>query len=621
MIKNNKKILFRIWGWLLLIGFTISMLLFVLFQLRHDIIMESGNTFGSLQTSLIKTFRFIYTTEILAKARLHGMQSTVHPQGHNNEIPLPATLTFLIADHMKQEGFDQSVSMYSPYPFPAIRQNGGLQDDFARQAWQTLNNNPDQAFVRIEKVGDIAMYRYAIANIMKPVCVACHNSYPEAPKTDWKVGDVRGVLEVKLPLDSIINKSQPTFYMLYFLLFVLITLFVILFVKVRTINQLKDSELKNQSLELQELNEKLNIIVDYAADGIMSIDAQQHILFFNRQAEQIFGYTAEQVMGKKMTMLLPHYVRSVHQANVDKFKNFPSDMEAKGMNRGLALKGMHKDGHIFPASVAISRKQLANGEWQFTAFIKDITKQNEWQKNLQEAKENAEQANKAKSEFLSSISHELRTPMNAVLGFAQILAIDKKDPLSDRQKKSVAQITEGGNHLLNLINDVLDLAKIEAGHIDIQLETVDVNTLISQVCGLIQSQAEEQSISLKNTIDNKQSYKIRADYTKVQQVLLNLSSNAVKYNSDNGILTYSCYTTDKNKIRISVSDTGEGVPENLLTVMFEPFNRLNKVNSNIQGTGIGLSICQQLVDLMAGEIGVFKNQDKGLTFWIEFDQE
>jgi len=620
MKNNNKNILFRIWHWLLLIAINLIVLLIVLFQLRQGIIMESGNTFGLLQTSLITTFRSIYSTDVVRKVKLQGIKITPHPEGHDNEIPLPASMTLLIAKRLQQKDIKHTLSLYSPYPFTDIRKDGGLPDEFARQAWQALNKNPGQPFIRIEDIAGISMYRYAVADILNESCAACHNSYPGAPKRHWKAGDVRGIFEVRLPLNNIINKSQFTFYMLYLFLFILIGLFITLFIKVRKIDHFKDNELQKQTLKVQELNEKLNVIVDYATDGIMSIDAQQHILFFNRKAEQIFGYNAAEVMGKKMTMLLPHYVRPVHQDNVNKFRDFPSDMEEKGLNRDLALKGMHKDGHIFPASVGISRKQLSNGEWQFTAFIKDITEQQKWEQDLRNAKESAEKANQAKSEFLSSISHELRTPMNAVLGFAQLLAIDTKTPLSDMQKESVQQIIKGGNHLLNLINDVLDLAKIEAGHIDISLAVIDIENLVSQICLLIQPQAEQRSIRIVNTIDSKEKFKIKADQTKIQQVLLNLSSNGIKYNNEHGTLTFSCYKSDNNKLRISVSDTGEGVSEELMEQMFDPFNRLNKVNSNIQGTGIGLTICKQLVELMQGNIGVFRNSDKGLTFWLEFSQ-
>ncbi|MCK5697703.1 MAG: DUF3365 domain-containing protein [Gammaproteobacteria bacterium] len=622
MIKDNvnKNLILRVWAWLLLIFITINAILFILFQLRQDIIEESSATFSSLQASLVQSFRSIYASEVVEKAKYYGMQLSLHPEDHHNEIPLPATITWLIAQQLKQKKSEQSLKLYSAYPFNSETKDSGLTDDFAKQAWKSLNEDSTKPFIRIETINELSMYRYAVADIMQESCINCHNSFPESPKTDWKVGDVRGILEVQLPLNSIISQSQWSFYILYFLFLMLIMLFVILFLKLRKIDQIKDNELKQSSLELLELNEKLNVIIDYATDGIMSIDAQQHIICFNKEAEVIFGYAEKEVMGKKMTMLIPPDARATHQDNINKFRDSPADMEIKGLNRGIILKGVHKDGHIFSASIGLSRKQLANGEWQFTAFIQDITKQLEWEQSLKDAKEKAEAANTAKSQFLSSISHEIRTPMNAVLGFSQLLALDTQAPLNKNQKEAVEQIMKGGNHLLNLINEVLDLSKIEAGHINIVLTSVNIKNLISHIFTLIKVQADQRSIQLENQVDNAHNFHIKADENKLQQVLLNFSSNAIKYNIENGKITFSCYKTDANKIRICVCDTGEDTSEELLPTMFEPFNRLDKVNSNIQGTGIGLTICKKLVYLMAGKIGVSKNSETGLTFWVEFDE-
>ncbi len=618
--KVNKNLILRVWGWLLLICMTISAILFILFHLRQDIIEESGATFSASHTSLINTFRSIYTKEVVQKVKKYGMQITLHPKEHHNEIPLPVSIILLIAEQLKQDKSELSFKLYSAYPFNPNNKGGGLSNQFAKQAWKALNKNPDKPFIRIENIDGRSSYRYAVADVMNQTCVNCHNNHPKTPKSNWKVGDVRGIIEVSSPLNKIIRKSQLSFYFIYFLFLLLIILFIVLFIKLRQIDQFKDIELKQYSQELLELNEKLNIIIDYATDGILSINAQQDIICFNKEAEDIFGYTEKEVMGKKMTMLIPHYARSGHQDNVNNFRDSSADMEIKGLNRGLILKGLHKDGHIFSASVGISRKQLANGEWQFTAFIQDITEQLEWEKSLYDAKEKAEAANTAKSQFLSSISHEIRTPMNAVLGFSQLLALDTQSPLNKNQKEAVEQIMKGGNHLLNLINEVLDLSKIEAGHVDIVLDSVNVVDLISHIYSLIKTQADQYSIQLESQVDNVHSVNIKADKNKLQQVLLNFSSNALKYNSDHGKIIFSCHKTEANKIRICVSDTGEGASEELLPVMFEPFNRLNKVNSNIQGTGIGLTICKKLVHLMQGKIGVSQNSDIGLTFWVEFDE-
>jgi len=234
-------------------------------------------------------------------------------------------------------------------------------------------------------------------------------------------------------------------------------------------------------------------------------------------------------------------------------------------------------------------------------------------------KDNAEAASQAKSEFLSSMSHELRTPMNAVLGFSQLLASDTENPLTEEQLESVQFIIDGGQHLLSLINGVLDLAKIESGHTEVEIQQVDVEQLIDQVCLLVQPQASQQSITIIKDYSSKAQLLINADLGKLKQVLLNFASNAIKYNRENGTMTFSCTKTGSSKVRVSVTDTGAGVANESLADLFEPFNRLDQANSAIQGTGIGLTICKELVYLMRGEIGAYNNPDVGLTIWVEFD--
>ncbi|OUR74239.1 hypothetical protein A9Q78_01140 [Methylophaga sp. 41_12_T18] len=247
----------------------------------------------------------------------------------------------------------------------------------------------------------------------------------------------------------------------------------------------------------------------------------------------------------------------------------------------------------------------------------EIDNRTQIQSDLVTAKEFAEKASQAKSEFLSSMSHELRTPLNAVLGFSQLLAHDTENKLSADQLESLGYIQDSGQHLLGLIDSVLDLATIESGHINITLESVDTDDLLLKVASSIKTQAAKRQITIDSQISDK--YYLTADYSKLKQVLLNFASNAVKYNNEGGLIILSCESTADDRIRLSVTDSGDGVDESLIASLFEPFNRLDKANSSVQGTGIGLTICKELVTLMGGEIGVFNNADHGLTFWVEFD--
>lgn len=235
-------------------------------------------------------------------------------------------------------------------------------------------------------------------------------------------------------------------------------------------------------------------------------------------------------------------------------------------------------------------------------------------RDLAAARDQAETASRAKSEFLSSMSHELRTPLNAIIGFAQILANSRRQPLGEKQHRQVSQIERSGQHLLCLINEVLDLAKIEAGQMTLSIEPISLAKVFNDACATLEPSAKAAGIRFRYTSPNDR-WQVNADYTRTKQILLNLLSNAIKYNSANGAIDIAvAHLSDC--VRISVIDTGPGIAPERQHELFEPFNRLDAEGGSIEGSGIGLAITRELVERMNGRIGVESQLGQGATFWF-----
>jgi PAS domain S-box-containing protein len=245
---------------------------------------------------------------------------------------------------------------------------------------------------------------------------------------------------------------------------------------------------------------------------------------------------------------------------------------------------------------------------------RDVTERMHLEQSLRHASVGAERASQAKSEFLSRMSHELRTPLNAILGFAQLLELDE---LPATQASSVDQIQVAGRHLLSLINEVLDISRIEAGGVSLSTEPVDVSDVLDEVTTLLAPVAEAAGIELSVDVEGSRVLRVRADRQRLLQVLLNLGSNAVKYNSRGGSVAFATGPGDGDRVRFEVRDTGPGIPHEQQDQLFVPFSRLGAERTAVEGTGVGLALSKQLVEVMGGVIGVDSVPGHGSTFWIE----
>jgi signal transduction histidine kinase len=286
----------------------------------------------------------------------------------------------------------------------------------------------------------------------------------------------------------------------------------------------------------------------------------------------------------------------------------------------LELNGRKKNSVEFPILINVSKIETHN-QPGWVVFIKDLTLKKKIEQELTYAKKSvleAVEANNAKSQFVANMSHELRTPLNSIIGFSQLLQTDTQSPLIPEHAEYVSYINQAGTHLLSLINEILDLAKLESGQLNLSLEIVNISAVIKEALILIYTLASKKHIKISSVFDTMPDYYIVVDRIRIKQVLLNLLSNAVKYNNTNGSIRIDSEIIDNQHLKISITDTGRGISTHKISHLFDPFNRLGAENSDIEGTGIGLTITKSLVEDMSGKIGVLSEENKGSTFWVEF---
>ncbi|MFS2036508.1 ATP-binding protein [Polaromonas sp. CT11-55] len=361
--------------------------------------------------------------------------------------------------------------------------------------------------------------------------------------------------------------------------------------------------------------------------SIIATDEKGIIQLFNVGAERMLGYMAAEVVNKINPSDIhdPQEVMARAQAlSLELATPITPGFEALAFKASRGIEDIYeltyicKDGSRFPAIVSITALRDDFGTiigYLLIGTDNSVRKQVEIA--LKEAMAVAEKANLAKSDFLSSMSHELRTPLSAILGFAQLIESGTPVP-TPSQKRSVDQILQAGWYLLDLINEILDLALIESGKLSLSLEPVSLAEVMHECETMIESQAEKRGISVSFPAFTSPLF-VNADRTRLKQVLINLLTNAIKYNTERGKVTLRCVDTPPGRIRICVEDTGEGLMPEKIEQLFQPFNRLGQEASTEQGTGIGLVMTKRLVELMGGVIGVESTIGKGSMFWIEMN--
>ncbi len=347
-------------------------------------------------------------------------------------------------------------------------------------------------------------------------------------------------------------------------------------------------------------------LVDATVDGVFIFDQDFRLTYVNQGAIEQVGYTREELHLMSILDIKPEY-------NRESFQQLLTPLTSRQRDKtSIETVHRHHDGRNIPVEVNLRYIENTGEAGQYVSVARDITEREAARELLVAAKEEAEHANQAKSEFLSRMSHELRTPLNAVLGFAQLLEIQSDDPNTIQSAESIIR---GGKHLLDLVNEVLDMAKIEVGKLSVALNVVDINEIVASSIELLRPMADGKGIEILVDHDSMRGIRVEADRQRLAQVVMNLLSNAIKYNRHDGRVVVRCVTQEEAWCRIEFSDTGPGIDSENLNRLFVPFERLG--DGQAEGTGLGLVVSKGLMELMGGNLLLANTSKLGSTFAID----
>jgi PAS domain S-box-containing protein len=409
--------------------------------------------------------------------------------------------------------------------------------------------------------------------------------------------------------------AQATWVMGALILLVLIAMAWWRYRSVLTLNR----DLRKSIEEREGAEAKFESILRISADAIISVDEHQTIRLFNQGAEATFGYSADEVLGKSLGLLLPNRYGETHPAQVAAFGSTAAvDPAMKGRREIL---GLRKDGTEFPAEASASKLNLG-GEKIFTVTLVDVSKRREAEKAIRQARENAETLNRAKSEFLAAMSHELRTPLNAIIGFSEIIQNEMLGPVGSTKYRDYADdINESGQYLLDLINDILDLSKVESGTDELHEENIEVSEVIHTVVVLVQQRAKNQGVKVvSDTPDGLPG--LRADKRKLKQILVNLLTNAIKFTEAGGEVRVETRCRPESGWEFEIVDTGIGMAAEDFPKALSQFGQVDSdLDRPYEGTGLGLPLTKALSELHGGRLDLHSEVGKGTTVTIWFPAE
>ncbi|MBL4616049.1 MAG: PAS domain S-box protein [Magnetovibrio sp.] len=621
-----------------------------------------------------RALRSYYTEKVVEKVTRQGnLSATFDHDKNSGAIPLPVTMIHDL--NKKLEGQATSLNLYSIYPFPNRRDR--QLDAFQRQSWKTLENDPKHQVVDSQIRQGRTVLRVAIADLMQvQACIDCHNNHPLTPKSDWKLGDLRGVLEVSVDISTPLQQGRQLSRGIIFgivlggtLLVVFSTFLIhhtVMPVRlvtedmlklstgdfniqtrpdgdsdefdqlVRALSNFKDHLIIKQDLEEAEkrrLNKEIqkrstafqdseNLskrIFSSAQDGIIIINEDSTIINFNPAAEKIFGYQKSEIVGHFFFETIIHNQNK--EAHMQGFERFLQNGEGAFLDNLIEITAFHQDGHEFPIELTITELKMGRHRG-FAGFVRDISSRKKAEKMAAEATQKSETASRVKSEFLASMSHELRTPLNAIIGFSGVMKEQIYGPLGDaKYSEYVLDIQVSGQHLLKLINDILDVSAIEAGKVELNEEEVSIAKVAEASHNLIKSRAQDGALILNlNITDGLPN--IWADERRIKQILLNLLSNAVKFTPQGGEISVTSWLNDDGSLAICVADTGIGMDEGDVEKALSEFGQVDSgLDRKHEGTGLGLPLSVGLMECHGGTLTITSAKEHGTQITLTFPKE
>jgi PAS domain S-box-containing protein len=613
-----------------------AMVVYYTFESSQRVVFQYATESAREHAESVTQFRNFYAQELVPRAMRAGVSVTHDYKSKDNALPLPATLTIDMGHYLSQVDGGTQVRLYSDLPFP-WRAGERELDSFQKQALTHLKQQPEKPFVREEVMNGQRVLRYAQADRMLSGCVACHNHYEGSPKTDWKVGDVRGALEVVLPVSQWQSATSDvlirTFTVLLGLLLGGLLLVWLSVGRIRTalmaarelstqrkeaiqqLNQeISERQVVEQELRLSE--SKLNSIFTSVPEAIVVADARGKIVQCNVATAEIFGYSWRELIGQNINILMQPSEHRAHDGYLDAYQRTG---EKRLMAQPRVVQGMRKDGTLFPVRVTVKETRVDDAHF-FIGVIQDFTAIQHTQDLLVEAKNKAEQANRLRGEFLANMSHEIRTPMNGILGMTE-LAMSTDETKVQKEYLSLAR--DSASHLLHIINQILDFSKIEAGALELELLAACPAQLIRHTSRSLEQLAQAKGIDLQIENDPALPELVWMDPVRVRQVLTNLIGNAIKFTEDGKVTVkskvHATANQDMVRLEISVADTGIGFDTARTDALFSPFTQADgSITRSYGGTGLGLAITRSLVQLMGGDVDATSEQGKGACFTISF---